>query len=581
MLAPSFPDSTQRSIVTALARAGERCGMKKRGPAYPASEWRRLAEYRSHKDETVDIPDIAVPKRLQRVEGNWQAARKFSYIQRLVVALESWRSVVAFHKLGTFHGCVLDRFLVHEKTWKLKRSDVLDAGNDDGLILHDMAHYLAILFDLCSELSGEPIKPILSRDRGYYDSITGEGALPEHQQVCSRFLGVPALLVSELEKQDLAAIPKQYEVRCVLEPPEQGVYRLFHRTFGRTVVMKRKQVGFTLGNAPTLQHPNVVRVLEDLPEHLLLEDVPGFHAGHESLQGLSRTSKLALCRDWFAGLDALGLHGNIHSGNCIASKSTRKSRGVLIGIGQKSYEALQDQGRDVSALADVCFDLLVKQVKAPKRFIQLPVPIGRLVMLAGEHRFWRRCRDSDASKRPTAGEMVQRLNKRIEKPRRFRWKVGALGFALVSLAAFGWYVQESDPRHIAQELAEAKNWSALRVMLQELPSGIGQDQIATLLKGAPVIPFNYTEVSGFDFQRGVIFQADREIPIGSHVHISRKTPFKRRSTIGVILRLSARYNVPLVTLATGEVIPFPMMFRQGLPWAPDERLDKRFDYGDE
>ncbi len=275
MLSPLFPDSSQRSIQAALSRAGEWCGMKIRGPSYTASQWRRLAKGPSPEGETKEVPDIAVPKRLHTVEGNWPVVKKLAYIQRLVVALECWHSVVAFHKRGTFHGCVLERFLVHEKTWTLKRSDVLDTGNDDHLILHDMAHYLAVLFDLCSELISKPIKPVLSRERGYYDSLTTEETPPAHQQLCNRFLGVPVLLVSELEKQDLVAVPEHYEIRCVLEPPAQGVYRLYHRPLGRTVIMRRKQAGFILGNAPTLQHPNVVRVLEDLPEHLLLEDVPG------------------------------------------------------------------------------------------------------------------------------------------------------------------------------------------------------------------------------------------------------------------------------------------------------------------
>ena len=66
MLAPYFPDSKQRSIVMALARAGEPFGMKKRGPEYTGEQWRRLSE---QIEADAEITPITVVENLPETES--------------------------------------------------------------------------------------------------------------------------------------------------------------------------------------------------------------------------------------------------------------------------------------------------------------------------------------------------------------------------------------------------------------------------------------------------------------------------------------------------------------------------------
>ena len=181
----------------------------------------------------------------------------------------------------------------------------------------------------------------------------------------------------------------------------------------------------------------------------------------------------------------------------------------------------------------------------------------------------------------------------VERPKpssigaRTRRVLRLLVIALISMVAFGWYQLERDPRHIAKVLAENEDWLALRVMFCDPPDGIGRDQIATHLEGAPLIRVDKRHAMVIDFDaQTVTFKDGLVIGLGDRVEVGQVSDFKNAQRSGVIRAIDAEGNVPRLLFSNGGNAFLPPMWRTsssrrewlGKPWYPTEHKVKIFRY---
>ncbi len=155
--------------------------------------------------------------------------------------------------------------------------------------------------------------------------------------------------------------------------------------------------------------------------------------------------------------------------------------------------------------------------------------------------------------------------------------VSVLMIAMISIAAYGWYQKENDPRHKATKLAQSKDWPALREMFRNPPAGIGRDQIALHLASSPVLKVSKWDISEIDFKdQKMIFKGGTTIEVGHHVEVVTNRSFALVSRLGVVEAIRHKASLPQLVLSSG-VVDFPRMLKSRRPWHPTPTI-MRYKY---